>query len=65
MTEIAYEYTAKDGSKKVTKLYPEVQRWMENGGKYKVVEKYVETNSEGYCMEGAAKASARWKNYKF
>ena len=65
MTNVSYEWTGDDGSKKCFKTYPEVIAWQaDHKGTVKRVMDYTPSKEVEYCIAGAATAG-RWKNYKF
>lgn len=66
MTTLSYEWTGADGEKKIFKTFPEASEWKkEHGGEFKQLTDFTPSESEEYCMRGAAYASVRWHNYKF
>jgi len=65
MTTVKYLWRG-GGEEKVVNTYPEAEQLVaEKGGTYQVVYDEKLSQVEPYCMNGAAQATDRWKNYKF
>lgn len=65
MTHVRYKWTNGDEFVVFKTLKDAKDQVAEYGGSYRLLYEFTPSKDEGYCMKGAAKASDRWKNYKF